>query len=130
MQQHDEASLGRRMNKFEVVSKLWPSGELLNGGVDINTVNPPGQGFTRTAPPLAGTVSAPNGYRFLFWNTGRRVTNKYQVTWTFNALTTWTTWTATRWYGVSGIGGGGEPEAHDGDGFRNRGRRLVTRYAD
>ena len=45
------------MNKFEIISKLWPSGALLNGGVDVNTVNPPGQVFTRTAPPLApGTV--------------------------------------------------------------------------
>jgi hypothetical protein len=92
------------MNKFEVISKLWPSGALLNGGVDVNTVNPPGQVFTRTAPPLAPGTDAPNGYRFLFWNTGRRVTNKAQVTWTFNNLSTWTTWTATRWYGIAGTG--------------------------
>ena len=97
------------MNKFEVISKLWPSGALLNGGVDVNTVNPPGQVFTRTAPPLAPGTGAPNGYRFLFWNTGRRVTNKHQVTWTFNNLPSWTTWTATRWYGSDGGGitGGG-----------------------
>jgi len=94
------------MNKFEVVSKLWPSGAILNGGVDVNTVNPPGQVFTRTAPPLAPGTGAPNGYRFLFWNTGRRVTNKAQVTWTFNNLSSWTTWTATRWYGVGGTGNG------------------------
>lgn len=92
------------MNKFEVISKLWPSGALLNGGVDVNTVNPPGQVFTRTAPPLAPGTGAPNGYRFLFWNTGRRVTNKHQVTWTFNNLSSWTTWTATRWYGIAGGG--------------------------
>ena len=73
------------MNKFEIISKLWPSGALLNGGVDVNTVNPPGQVFTRTAPPLAPGTGAPNGYRFLFWNTGRRVTNKAQVTWTSTA---------------------------------------------
>ena len=96
-----------RMNKFEVISKLWPSGVLLNGGVDVNTVNPPGQVFTRTAPPLAPGTGAPNGYRFLFWNTGRRVTNKHQVTWTFNNLSSWTTWTATRWYGIAGGGGTG-----------------------
>ena len=97
------------MNKFEVISKLWPSGALLDGGVDVNTVNPPGQVFTRTAPPLAPGTGAPNGYRFLFWNTGRRVTNKHQVTWTFNNLPSWTTWTATRWYGSAGGGitGGG-----------------------
>ena len=94
------------MNKFEVISKLWPSGALLNGGVDVNTVNPPGQVFTRTAPPLAPGTGAPNGYRFLFWNTGRRVTNKAQVTWTFNNLSSWTTWTATRWYGIAGTGVG------------------------
>ena len=95
------------MNKFEVISKLWPSGALLDGGIDVNTVNPPGQVFTRTAPPLAPGTGAPNGYRFLFWNTGRRVTNKHQVTWTFNNLSSWTTWTATRWYGIAGGSGGG-----------------------
>lgn len=95
------------MNKFEVISKLWPSGAALPGGVDVNTVNPPGQNFTRTAPALAPGTGAPNGYRFLFWNTGRRVTNKLQVTWTFNNLPSWTTWTATRWYGIAGSGGDG-----------------------
>jgi hypothetical protein len=100
------------MNKFEVISKLWPGGTLLNGGVDVNTVNPPGQAFTRTAPPLAPAPGAPDGYQFLFWNTGRRVTNKAQVTWTFNNLSTWTTWTATRWYGIAPSGpGGGNPPA-------------------
>lgn len=94
-------------NKFEVISKLWPSGDLLPGGVDVNTVNPPGNAFTRTAPALAPGTGAPNGYRFLFWNTGRRVTKKLQVTWTFNNLSSWTTWTATRWYGIVGTGTGG-----------------------
>ena len=106
------------MNKFEVISKLWPSGTLLNGGVDVNTVNPPGQVFTRTAPPLAPGTGAPNGYRFLFWNTGRRVTNKHQVTWTFNNLPSWTTWTATRWYGIAG------PETDNGGGSK-----LITASA-
>jgi hypothetical protein len=98
------------MNKFEVISKLWPSGDPLSGGVDVNTVNPPGQSFTRTAPALAAGTGAPNGYRFLFWNTGRRVTNKLQVTWTFNNLPSWTTWTATRWYGIAGSGTGLNPK--------------------
>jgi len=95
------------MNKFEVISKLWPSGIELKGGVDRNTVNPPGQSFTRTAPPLAPGTGAPNGYQFLFWNTGRRVTNKLQVTWTFTNLPSWPTWTATRWYGIAGSGSDG-----------------------
>ena len=32
--------------------------------------------------------------------------NGYQVTWTFNNLSSWTTWTATRWYGIAGPGTG------------------------
>lgn len=95
------------MNKFEVISKLWPSGDLLNGGLDVSPVNPPGGSFIRTAPPLAAAPGAPNGYRFLFWNTGRRVTSKFKVTWTFSNLSSWTTWTATRWYGPDGGGGPG-----------------------
>ena len=82
------------MNKFNVISKLWPSGALLPGGLDTNPVNPPGGTFERTAPPIAAGPGAPNGYRFLFWNTGVRVTNKFKVTWTFSHLSTWTIWTA------------------------------------
>lgn len=87
-------------NQFKVISKLWPSGTPLEGGLDENPVSPTGPPFVRTAAPLAPGPGAPNGYRFLFWNTGRRVTSKYKVTWAFNHLSTWTTWTATRWYGV------------------------------
>lgn len=94
------------MNTFQVISKLWPGGASLPGGVDVSTVSP-GATFRKTAPALAPGPSAANGYRFLFWNTGRRVTNKLQVTWTFNNLSSWTTWTATRWYGIAGPGGAG-----------------------
>ena len=108
------------MNKFQVISKLWPSGVVLPGGVDVNTVNPaapptppgtkPTPDFIRDAPALAPGTGAPNGYRFLFWNTGRRVTNKLKVTWTFKNLSSWTTWTAIRWYGIIDSGGVQNPK--------------------
>ena len=37
------------MNEFQVISNLWPSGVLLPGGVDVNTVNLP-------APPHSGCI--------------------------------------------------------------------------
>src|SRR5262249_28535815 len=43
----------------------------------------------------------------LFWDTGRRVTNKRHVRWTFNHPDQWATWNAVAWYGV--VGGNGHP---------------------
>jgi hypothetical protein len=41
---------------------------------------------------------------FLYWDTGRRITNKRRVRWTFNHPANWSEWNAYAWYGVGGNG--------------------------
>lgn len=38
------------------------------------------------------------------WDTGRRITNKRKVRWTFNHPENWTDWRAIAWYGPGGNG--------------------------
>src|SRR5262245_1882380 len=45
---------------------------------------------------------------FLYWDTGRRITNKRRVRWTFNHPLNWSEWNAAAWYGVPS--GGGPPD--------------------
>jgi hypothetical protein len=47
---------------------------------------------------------------FLFWDTGRRVTTKRRVIWTFHHGDQWTTWNATAWYGPPVGGNGVNPQ--------------------
>jgi hypothetical protein len=61
-----------------------------------------------TAPALL--PDAGGNRSFLFWDTGRRVTNKRRVIWTFHHGDQWTTWNATAWYGPSGNGPPPAPE--------------------
>lgn len=88
------------MGLFSVTTKLWPSGDSLDTGTDDNSVSvPPGTAsFDRHAAPFV-TLDGTQNYEFLFWNTGRHITNKRHVHWDFSAGG-WVTWTATRWYGV------------------------------
>ncbi len=57
----------------------------------------------RPAYGLAGRLGE---FQFLFWNTGRHITNKRNVHWDFT-VGNWTNWTATRWYGVPPVNGNG-----------------------
>ena len=41
---------------------------------------------------------------FLFWDTGRRLTSKRTVRWTFSNPNNWTSWNAIAWYGAPGNG--------------------------
>lgn len=52
-------------------------------------------------------------YDFLFWDTGRRLTNIPTVRWTFTNASNWATWNAAAWYGVPGGGPGHPAEEFD-----------------
>lgn len=90
------------MGTFKTIARLWPSGTELDFGGDSNDVSSE-VWFTRNAPQFE-TSDGHNSFQFLFWNTGRRITSKRRVRWHFYILG-WSTWTATRWYGIPGPGG-------------------------
>lgn len=103
------------MDEFRTVAKLWPSGDDLDLGTDSNSVTIPSV-FTRHA---ANYVSSPDGaedYQFLFWNTGRHLTNKRHVRWNF-AVGGWGVWTGTKWYGTPSDTGPGGPTRVRADAF-------------
>jgi hypothetical protein len=93
------------MDLFQVISKHWPSGTVLDLGIDLQNAS---TGFTptRTAPPFMLSADGQTTYDFLFWDTGRHATTKRSVHWTFSVFG-WGMWTATRWYGDhDGVGNG------------------------
>jgi hypothetical protein len=86
------------MDEFRTIAKLWPSGADLDLGIDSNTVTVPAT-FTRHAANFVTSMDGSHNYQFLFWNTGRHLTNKRHVRWNFS-IGAWGVWTATRWYGT------------------------------
>jgi hypothetical protein len=94
-------------DEFRTIGKLWPSGSEVDLGTDSNVLGGPAT-FTRNAAPFVTSPDGTQNYQFLFWNTGRHMTNKRRVRWNFSVLG-WGTWTATRWYGTPSGGGGGSP---------------------
>ncbi len=101
------------MDTFRVISKLWPTGADLDLGDDTNNVTVPSS-FTRHAANFVTSMDGSSTYQFLFWNTGRHLTNKRHVIWNFG-VGGWGLWTATRWYGTPS-GNGGPPRVH-AEGF-------------
>jgi len=101
------------MDEFRTIARLWPAGTELDLGVDSTNLNltpPDSANFTRTAAPFVTSSDGTHNYEFLFWNTGRHLTNKRKVIWIFSQFG-WGIWTATRWYGTPG-GNGGPPRVH------------------
>lgn len=99
------------MDEFRTIAKLWPAGTGLDLGTDSTNLNlspPDSANFTRTAAPFVTSADGTQTYEFLFWNTGRHLTDKRKVIWVFSQFG-WGIWTATRWYGTPPIGNGGPP---------------------
>lgn len=93
------------MARFTTKGKLYREGTDLDafGALDITAT--PGTVVEQTAPsslPDNGGVSR----SFLYWDTGRRITGKRKVRWTFNHPANWSDWRAAAYYGVPGGGGG------------------------
>ncbi len=101
------------MDQFQTISKLWPSGIDLPLGTDFNSVTVP-SAFDRYAANFVTSMDGANKYQFLFWNTGRHLTNKRHVHWSFG-VGGWGLWTATRWYGTPSPNGG--PKRVHADAF-------------
>ncbi len=91
------------MDTFRVIAKLWPNGTEIDLGDDTNNVTVPSI-FDRHAANFV-TPDGKNNFQFLFWNTGRHVTNKRHVRWNFS-VGSWGSWTATKWYGTPTTGPG------------------------
>jgi hypothetical protein len=90
------------MAHFTTAGKRYREGTSFDSFGDLDVgVTSPATTVEQTAP-----ASLPDGgghvRRFLFWDTGRRVTNKRHVRWTFNHPEAWSTWNATAWYGDPG----------------------------
>jgi hypothetical protein len=115
------------VDEFRTIAKLWPAGTELDLGIDssVLTLTPPDSAnFARTAAPFVTSPDGTQTYQFLFWNTGRHMTNKRKVTWIFRRFG-WGIWTATRWYGTPGGGPGGPPRVH-ADAFSVGGNALLS----
>lgn len=114
------------MDVFRTVTRLWPTGDDLGGGIDSTTLSlapPASANFDRTAGQFVVSDDGMHTYQFLFWNTGRHITNKRKVIWNFSRFG-WGTWTATRWYGTPG-GNGGQPRVR-ADAFDLHGNALLS----
>ncbi|MGA7237873.1 MAG: hypothetical protein WBY44_19465 [Bryobacteraceae bacterium] len=112
------------MSQFGVVTKLWPSGASLDTGTDETTLTvPPTASFDRHAANFVVSPDGTKNYQFLFWNTGRHVTNKRHVHWDFS-VGGWGVWTATKWYGTPG--GTGGAAVVDVEPFSIGGNGLIT----
>src|SRR5262245_23268692 len=100
------------MAHFTTAGKRYREGTtyLSFGALDVGVTPPPAPPTTveQTAP--SELPDTPHNRKFLFWDTGRQVTNKRHVRWTFSHADEWTTWNAVAWYGVPPVGNGpGEP---------------------
>ena len=88
------------MAHFTTSGKQYPDGTTMPafGGTDLMVVSP-ATTFAQTAPAaLPDTTGAPRS--FLFWDTGRHITGKRTVHWTFNHPENWSEWKAVAWYGI------------------------------
>jgi hypothetical protein len=112
------------MDEFRTVAKLWPSGDDLDLGTDSNSVTVPSS-FNRHAANFVTASDGATAYQFLFWNTGRHLTNKRHVRWNFS-VGGWGVWTATRWYGTPPTGTGPNPKLVSVDPFTIGGDAILT----
>jgi hypothetical protein len=97
------------MHVFYVKTRRWPTGEVLAPTESTTFSVPPGN-EEKTATPFIAT-SPTDTLQFLFWHTGRRLTGRRTVHWSFTTMT-WSVWEATKWYGVPSGGPGGQPRIH------------------
>lgn len=100
------------MHVFHVKTKRWPTGELIAPTVTATFPGPPGSADNTATPFLALGPAPTDLLQFLFWHTGRRITNFRSVHWSFTTMT-WSVWEATKWYGFPGPPGRpGVPRIH------------------
>jgi hypothetical protein len=95
------------MGHFSTSGKEYPEGGTMSGfGEETLDVTAAPTPFQKTAPPVLYDDTSVLR-KFLYWDTGRRITNKRTVRWTFNHPDSWSDWRAVAWYGVPPTGPGG-----------------------
>ena len=99
------------MHVFHVKTKRWPTGEQIAPTVSVTYPGPPGSADNTATPFLATGPAATDVLQFLFWHTGRRLTTRRTVHWSFTTMT-WSVWEATKWYGFPGGGPDGPTRIH------------------
>jgi hypothetical protein len=97
------------MGHFTTKGKLFPEATDLSsfGSLDV-TVTAAGTTVEQTAPPSLPDADGVSR-SFLYWDTGRRITGKRKVRWTFNHPTNWSEWPAAAYYGTPTDGPPGTP---------------------
>jgi len=90
------------MAHFTTAGKSWSDGALLDGFASIDHTSSGDVGHPDSLSQTAPDSVIQDGVtkRFLFWDTGRQITNKRKVIWTFRYSANWLTWNAVAWYGT------------------------------
>jgi|GEM_PF-3153377 len=96
------------MGHFTTKGKRYRDGVILPSFASIDLMV--GSAGSFISQPAPASLPGPDGamLSFLYWDTGRRITNKRTVQWTFNHPDNWAEWNAVAWYGLPD-GNGGEP---------------------
>jgi hypothetical protein len=99
------------MSHFTTAGERYREGSALDSfsSLDVGVPPPPAMPTTveQIAPKQLNDDAATRA--FLFWDTGRQVTGKRHVRWSFSHADQWSTWNAVAWYGLLGPGGVAEP---------------------
>lgn len=94
------------MGHFTTTGKSFADGGNIDGFADLDHYSGGSSGspdiINQTAPD--SVLDGATTKRFLFWDTGRQVTTKRHVRWTFTNATNWSDWNAVAWYGTPGNG--------------------------
>jgi hypothetical protein len=97
------------MAHFTTAAKRYREGTPFDsfGGLDVGVYpGPTPTTVDQWAPKSLPDDGGPERM-FLFWDTGRCITGKRHVRWTFSHADQWTTWNAVAWYGIPPANGGG-----------------------
>jgi hypothetical protein len=95
------------MAHFTTAAKRYREGTPFDSFGGLDDLVTAGHSITQTAPKTLPEDDGVTERKFLFWDTGRQITNKRSVRWTFNHPDQWTSWNAVAWYGIPPQNGNG-----------------------
>lgn len=96
------------MGHFHADGKRFPDGTDLDG-IAVSDLDISLGGTVLTQFASESVFEDGEELKFLFWDTGRRITNRRRVRWTFHHPENWSEWNASAWYGLPPTGPGGTP---------------------
>jgi len=99
------------MGHFTTEGKRYREGSILDSFSSLDVGVPPPPAMPTTVEQIAPKElnDGESTRAFLFWDTGRQVTGKRHVRWSFSHADQWSTWNAVAWYGLLGPGGTPQP---------------------